>query len=100
MRTNARCAQPLSLPLSLPQITNKTLGDKLQNNDFLSSINNYDFVVLTEIWNRSQIEIPGYNNFTTSPTKTNSTGRQSGGITFLFKNRFQNGSKVKQYLVV
>ena len=81
-------------------LTNKTLGDKLQNNDFLSSINNYDFVVLTEIWNRSQIEIPGYNNFTTSPTKTNSTGRQSGGITFLFKNRFQNGSKVKQYLVV
>ena len=38
-------------------LSNKVLGDKLHNNDFLDSINNCDFVALSEIWNRSHIEI-------------------------------------------
>ena len=33
-------------------LSNKTLGDKLQNNNFLS--NRCDFVILTEICNRSR----------------------------------------------
>ena len=36
-------------------LSHKTLGDKLQN-----SINSCDFIVLTETWNRSQIEISLY----------------------------------------
>ena len=71
-------------------IRNKILGNKLQNNDFLESINQYDFVVLTELWNHSQIEAPGYKSFTTPSNKTNSSGRQSGGIYLSFKSRFQN----------
>ena len=71
-------------------IRNKILGNKLQNNDFLESINQYDFVVLTELWNHSQIEAPGYKSFTTPSNKTNSSGRQSGGISLSFKSRFQN----------
>ena len=49
-------------------------GDKLQNSDFTNSINNCDFIVLTETWNRSQIEISGYNSFTSSLNKSNSSG--------------------------
>ena len=71
-------------------IRNKILGNKLQNNDFLESINQYDFVVLTELWNHSQIEAPGCKSFTTPSNKTNSSGRQSGGISLSFKSRFQN----------
>ena len=69
-------------------LSNKILGDKLDNNDFLDSINNCDFVALSEIWNRSHIELPEYNSFTSLSNKSNSTGRQSG-IAFFFKSKFQ-----------
>ena len=70
-------------------LSHKILGDKLQNSDFTNSINSCDFIVLTETWNRSQIEISGYNSFTSPLNKSNSSGRQSGGISFLFRNKFQ-----------
>ena len=71
-------------------ISGKILGNKLQNNDFLDNINQCDFVILTELWNQSQIEIPGYKSFRTPSNKANSSGRQSGGISLSFKSRFQN----------
>ena len=71
-------------------ISSKSLGDKLQNSDFLSNINNYDFVILTEIWNCSKFEISGFKNFTTHSNQKTTSGRQSGGITLLFKDKFKN----------
>ena len=71
-------------------LSNKILGDKLDNNDFLDSINNCDFVALSEIWNRSHIELPEYNSFTSLSNKSNSTGRQSGRIAFFSKVNSNN----------
>ena len=41
-------------------LSSKSLGDKLQNVDFLSMINNFDFIFLSETWNRTDIELAGY----------------------------------------
>ena len=32
-------------------LSSKSLGDKLQNIDFLSMINNFNFIFLSETWN-------------------------------------------------
>ena len=49
-----------------------------------------------EIWNRSHIELPEYNSFTSLSNKSNSTGRQSGRIAFFFKSKFQQYITIMQ----
>ena len=71
-------------------LSSKSLGDKLLNRDFLSNINHCDFVMLTEIWNRSKLDIPGFKSFTILSNQKSPSGRQSGGISFLFKDKFEN----------
>ena len=73
-------------------ISNKIIGDKTKNEDFLNHIKPYDFVFLTETWTNSPINISGFRALSsnTAPSKSISKSRLSGGITLLFKNKFEN----------
>ena len=77
-------------------LSNRALGDKLSNIDFLDSVNDCDFVALSEILNRSNVKLPGYNTFTSLANKSNPTGRQSGGIAFFFKSKYQKHLSIIQ----
>lgn len=41
-------------------ITSKSLGNKLQSTDFLNEINGSEFIILTETWKCSNVDIKGY----------------------------------------
>ena len=78
-------------------LTNRVIGDKTKNNDFLNHIKTYDFIFLTETWSKETINIPGF-KATSSPVspKSNRRGRLSGGITLLFKNEFQSQVSIEK----
>ena len=42
------------------------MGDKFDNPDFLSRINKFDFVVLTETWSHQTVHTPGFKCFTST----------------------------------
>ena len=48
-------------------INDRILGDKFDNLDFLSCINNLDFLVLTETWTCQTVHTPGFQLFTSIP---------------------------------
>ena len=56
-------------------LSSKYLGNKLDNTDFLSVINNSDFILLTEIGNCSNLEIEGIQIFF-SMSHTKSVGER------------------------
>ena len=66
----------------------KSLGNKLKNSEFLSIINGFDFIILTETWNCSDVEVVGYRSFIQDATISKNGGRNSGGIVLLYKNVF------------
>ena len=70
-------------------LSSKYLGNKLQSIDFLSVIDNSDFIVLTEIGNCSDLEIAGYKSFVqcSTPNQSRKGGRNSGGIALFYKNK-------------
>ena len=51
-------------------LSSKYLGNKLQSIDFLSVVDNSDFIVLTEIGNCSDLEIAGYKSLFNVPLLT------------------------------
>ena len=70
---------------------NKVLGDKSKNQDFIEAITKNDFVFLTETWGNQNIHIPGFetiNSKLATPLSKHAC-RQSGGISFLFKQQFK-----------
>ena len=77
-------------------LSSKYLGNKLHNTDFLSVINNFDFILLTEIGNCSNLEIAGYKSFFQCPTPNQSGrgGRNSGGIALFYKNKFHKNISI------
>ena len=54
-------------------LSNKVLGDKTKNNDFLKDISRCDFIYLTETWANETISIPGFkatSSYTSPPNQT------------------------------
>lgn len=71
----------------------KVLGDKSKTIDFLNVINKHDFIVLTETWTDSFPQVEGFCSLSVRANKNltkKSSGRNSGGVSFLYKEKYQN----------
>ena len=77
-------------------LSSKSLSDKLQNVDCLRVINGYDFVILSETWSEPNIEVAGYRSVVTGTSKTAKSGRNSGGLALLYKNKFHDWISVEK----
>ena len=69
------------------------LVTKLNDDDFISLINNYDLILLTETWTSkiSNIDINGYESINCPRLKCNKRAkRDSGGIAIYYKTKYQN----------
>ena len=64
----------------------KSLGNKLQSIDFLNMVNGFDFIIITETWKCTDVEVAGYRCIIQDGTVSKSGGRNSGGIILLYKN--------------
>ena len=73
----------------------KNVGSKFQIIDFLSATNNYDFILLTEFGDQSDLEIAGYKSFVQGSTPNQKGGRNSGGIVLFYKNKFHTHISTK-----
>ena len=71
-------------------ITSKSLGNKLQSTDFLDIINGSDFIILTETWKCSNVDVTGYRSINQDGVMSKNGGRNSGGIILLYKNVFHD----------
>ena len=73
-------------------VSDKVLGDKSRNDCFVESIAKNDIIVLTETWTRNDVQIAGYKNFvsTQNTDSNNRSGRLSGGVCLLFKEKFSS----------
>ena len=76
-------------------LSNNVLGKKTNNKDFVESFKN--FIILTETWCNSNIDIPGYKAFVSdlATSYTNHLGRKSGGIALLAKLKFEKSLVIK-----
>jgi hypothetical protein len=65
---------------------------KLDDEDFLSTINSFDCITLVETWlNNSTVNIQGFYSFSKSRQKPNRAWRNLGGITVLVKSELRKG---------
>ena len=71
-------------------LSSKSAGDKLQHSEFLEVVKDFDFVILSETWKHSNVEVSGYRSVIQDATKSRKGGRNSGGIVLLYKNAFQD----------
>ena len=71
-------------------ITSKSLGNKLQSTDFLDIINGSDFIILTETWKCSNVDVTRYRSKIQDGVMSKNGGRNSGGIILLYKNVFHD----------
>ena len=73
------------------------LHGKLNDSDFLSKINHFDFISLVETWlpyGNPDVHINGYCSFSKCrKEKSLSSRRNSGGITILVKQSLRKGVK-------
>ena len=53
-------------------------------------VNDFDFVILSETWKHSNVEVSGYRSVIQDATKSRKGGRNPGGIDLLYKNAFQD----------
>ena len=53
-------------------------------------INFFDFVILSETWKKVTVQENGYKIVTTDTLKTEKCGRNSGGLTLLYKLKFDD----------
>ena len=72
-------------------ISNKVIGNKTKNEDFVNYIKSYDFVFFIEIWSSVSVNISGFKAISSNiaPPKSKHKSRPSGGITLLCNNKFQ-----------
>ena len=77
-------------------LSSKTFGDKLQNYDCLSMINNFDFIILSETWKKSNIQIEGFKTVVTNTMKTGKHGRNSGGLALIYKSKFDDWISIQK----
>ena len=71
-------------------ITSKSLGNKLQSTDFLDIINGSEFIIVTETWKCSNVDVTGYRSIIQNGVTSKNGGRNSGGIILLYKNVFHD----------
>ena len=74
----------------------KPLGDKLQNNECLNLICQFDFVILCETWKETIIDVKGYRSVVSGTTKLGNNGRNSGRVALLYKNELHNWVSIEQ----
>ena len=74
-------------------LSSKTFGDELQDYDCLNMINNFDFIILSETWKRSNIQIEGFETFVTN-MKTGKYVGNSGGLALIYKLKFDDGISI------
>ena len=67
-----------------------------QNFDCLHLICNFDFVILGETWNETDIDVPGYRSVVSSTSKVGRNGRNSGAVALLYKNEFHNWISIEK----
>ena len=54
----------------------RILGNKFENADFISHLNNFDFLVLTETWTHRTVIVPSFVCFNSiDNNKSNTSGR-------------------------
>ena len=53
-------------------------------------INNFDFIILSETWKRSNIQIEGFETFVTNIMKTGKYVDNSGGLALIYKLKFDD----------
>ena len=75
-------------------VSDKVIGDKLQNDCFISNIKNNDIIVLTETWTRTDVQVSGFKSFVSKLNNCSSNGRLSGGVCLLVKEKFYHGITV------
>ena len=68
----------------------KSLGNKLQSTDFLNMVNGFDYIIITETWKCTDVEVAGYRCIIQDGTVSKIGGRNSGGIILLYKNILQD----------
>ena len=69
----------------------KVLGNKSDYIDFKDIVNKHDFIILTETWTNAIPKVENYCAITVCPhKKQGKSGRNSGGISLLYKNSYQN----------
>ena len=56
-------------------VSDKVIGDKLQNDCFISNIKNNDIIVLTETWTRTDVQVSGFKSFVSKLNNCSSSGR-------------------------
>ena len=61
----------------------KPLGDKLQKNECLNLICQFDFVILCETWKETIIDVTGYRSVVSGTSTLGNNGRNSGGVALL-----------------
>ena len=66
------------------------LGRKVEDSDFVSQIEGFDFFSLLETWHEGEKHFPNFLCFSSTRTKTKKAKRSSGGIIFLFKKQYKN----------
>ena len=73
-------------------LSNKVLGDKTKNQDFVNATSNIDFLFLTETWNNRDIDMPGFEiiNSVVPKSKSKAACRELGGISLMFKSKFMD----------
>ena len=64
----------------------KPLGDKLQDNECLNLICQFDFVILCEAWKETIIDVAGNRSVVSGASKLGNNGRNSVGVALLYKN--------------
>ena len=67
----------------------KPLGDKLQNNECLNLICQFDFVIFCETWKETIIDVTGTSKLGNNDCKT-------GGFTLLNKNELHNWVSIEK----
>ena len=75
---------------NIHEITSKSLGNKLQSTDFLDIIKGSEFIILTETWKCSNVDVTGYRSMIQNGVTSKNGGRNSGGIILLYKNVFHD----------
>lgn len=66
-------------------ITSKSLGNMLQSTDLLDVITACDFMIFTETWKCSNVDVKGYRSIIQDGVMSKRGGRNSGGIILLYK---------------
>ena len=74
----------------------KPLGDKLQKNECLNLICQFDFVILCETWKETIIDVTGYRSVVSGTSTLGNNGRNSGGVALLYKNELRNWVSIEK----